>query len=219
MIESYWRQGAVGAAKIAVRNCAQFGSDFLSLIAEAKIDLSLELWRNTIAGEAVMHSGHSPAGPPLSVEATRNVFDVETIHRRDMFVPAGQKLQEVLRWADHRNVYSVQGAFARARDEVKSFDDWNRLWQIAAGTSVETRLGLFERLQKRIGSVDQHVAADFQLMPLELTGMKVLSAEPLADLGADLTLVGPGAEYAAWRRSPQRYQEWLELIRQKGFAP
>ena len=217
-IESYWGQNAVGAVKIAVRNCAQFGSDFLSLIAEAKIDLSLELWRNTIAGEAVIHSGHSPAAPPLSVDAARNVFDVDAIHRRDLFVPEDQKLRDVLRWADNRNVYSVQGAFARAKAEVKSFDDWKRLWQIAAGSSFETRLGLFDRLQKRLGAVDQHVAADFQLMPQELTGMKDLS-EPIADLGADLTLVGPGAEYAAWRRLTQRYQEWLELARQKGFAP
>jgi hypothetical protein len=40
-IESYWGQGAGGAAKIAVRNCAQFRSDFLSLIAEVKMDVSL----------------------------------------------------------------------------------------------------------------------------------------------------------------------------------
>jgi hypothetical protein len=121
----------------------------------------------------------------------------------------------------------------------RSLEDWNALWDQAESGSLLAEVvypGGTRRDQPQLqglpplrgrrpprGVPDEpfrkrFVPQDFRLVSVKPDGGDALTAEQMAEYGADLELVGPGKPYDRWRETAE-YQQWLEDVRRTMAGP
>jgi hypothetical protein len=133
-------------------------------------------------------------------------------------------LPTVIKLREQHNVYAAgermlqhgtwdisDGNFKRQALEAtrgKDLADWNQFWGLENSGSVSSDVrfqggDLNARAQT---ALEQLTAEDFRLRP-DSAGYR--AGPDGKDLGADVDLVGPGAAYERWKKTPE-YQEWLK---------
>ena len=135
-------------------------------------------------------------------------------------------VKQLVAYQEQRNIHSGGGRLLWCRGTtgstalspdgtVNDLEAWQRFWGQQATTSQTGRVH-FEggaALARAISNLNsgEVTPADFRLRA-DSAGYR---AGPNGkDLGADVDLVGPGAAYERWNKTPE-YQQWLEETGQK----
>jgi hypothetical protein len=157
----------------------------------------------------------------LNIETSRNVFDASFVFRFEQgppgkLLPPGEAeayVAHVVDWIGEQNLYAGANVFfdlGATGEEllrpVGSLEEWRRFWGTGETNSIEGHArfeggNLLARLE---ASAEQLTPEDFRLRP-DSAGYRALDGK---DLGADVDLVGPGAAYERWKKTPE-YQQWL----------
>src|SRR5262249_7168041 len=130
---------------------------------------------------------------------------------------ADKYLRDVLAWSGDNNVYAASSSFLAGSTEkgpqdpekpITTLKGWRQFWQTPEASSIEGSVRFVGgNLSARIRRAPTEVtAADFRLRP-DSAGYR--AGKDGKDLGADVDLVGPGAAYERWKKTPE-YQEWLK---------
>jgi hypothetical protein len=123
----------------------------------------------------------------------------------------------LLEWVGQRNLYAAERSFlsigfgvpgqVQPLPGIRRLADWNRLWARGDTDSLQGRI----RYQGDIPS--EAVLAPRNLHPVDFRlhsdSAGKGAGEGGRDLGADVDLVGPGAAYERWKKTPE-YQQWLK---------
>jgi hypothetical protein len=137
-------------------------------------------------------------------------------------------LKRLVAWKEQNNLYSQNGKdllkltfnhqpISQVRGR-KSLADWNEFWQLTGTGSRQVRVqckggDLWATMYR---TPDQVSPEDFRLLP-DSPGHG--QGPGGRDLGADVDLVGPGAAYERWKKTPE-YQQWLKDTEQvRGGKP
>jgi hypothetical protein len=126
-------------------------------------------------------------------------------------------LLRMLAWRDRSNLYAPGGSalvWTEAPKGVsrefgpRNLADWKRLWASRDGDAAEGRViyqggDLLARLR---AAPERLTTEDFRLRS-DSAGYR--AGKDGKDLGADVDLVGPGAAYERWKKTPD-YQQWLK---------
>jgi serine/threonine protein kinase len=119
-------------------------------------------------------------------------------------------LPKMIRWQERGNIYGLgEGPFLgtwasqRANGLLKDLAEWNTFWELKDTGSVQQKVRLRGN-PMLITGLEVITPDDFRLRP-DSAGYK--AGKDGKDLGADVDLVGPGAAYERWKRTPE-YQEW-----------
>jgi hypothetical protein len=125
-------------------------------------------------------------------------------------------IMSVVGWGDKRNAYSRGGTsmqWSPRQGESQplspgNLKDWQRRWKLTDSESVEgtIRFEGGDLLNRAATSPEKLTTADFRLRP-DSVGYR--AGPGGKDLGADIDLVGPGAAYERWKKTPD-YQAWLK---------
>jgi hypothetical protein len=128
-------------------------------------------------------------------------------------------IPQLLRWRDQGNVYWLgEEAFVACLPTgfIKDLAEWNQYWGLKDTGSLQGRVLLRGNPQGLLASnPDAITPAHFRLRP-DSAGYQ--AAKDGKDLGADVDLVGPGAAYEKWKKTPE-YQQWLKDTRQRRERP
>jgi hypothetical protein len=154
--------------------------------------------------------------PPESFHEDAKPLSVEEAERL---------LPRLMAWREERNLYrkgSTYQGFTRVKDPggpkrefihdalpaARTFADWQRLWKTGDSGSAEgvIRYEGGNMLAKARAAPERVTPADFRLRP-DSAGYR--AGKDRKDLGADVDLVGPGAAYERWKKTPE-YQQWLK---------
>src|SRR5262249_36510920 len=138
----------------------------------------------------------------------------------DNVVPASEVeaiLGKGVGWKGEGNLFSLSGPFLNyAASEkalahtrpLESLAEWKQLWGSRETGSVTGQVR-FQRgnLPAKIATAPEAITPDdFRLRP-DSAGYR--AGKDGKDIGADVDLVGPGAAYERWKKTPE-YQQWLE---------
>src|SRR5262249_26816548 len=132
---------------------------------------------------------------------------------------AEKRLTRLVSWQGDRNVYTTNGPFLKL-SLAKPWRDmpnpklpgglagWKKVWTSAETGSVDGSVrfhggNLLDRLQM---DPEKVTPQDYRLRP-DSAGYR--AGKDGKDLGADVDLVGPGAAYERWKKTPE-YQQWLK---------
>jgi hypothetical protein len=171
---------------------------------------------------------------PVQVETSGNIFNGHILFTQGPTFLAKEKvlsaseaeelLTKLVDWRENRNLYFTPkdadllsllavpspGKYTvlSPTAPIKTLEDWKRFWDLE---ETDSQLG-----QAKFQGGDLHAKAvltphlltpeDFRLRP-DSAGYK--AAKDGKDLGADVDLVGPGAAYERWKKTPE-YREWLK---------
>lgn len=168
-------------------------------------------------GGELLGDGTGPA--PLRLSATDCLIQCPSLFRTEMH-PKFARLDDwpldrtdrlarfLLAWEGRGNVYlpttgyvlfhgDGKGTLAQA---FKKRDEWRKAWGARDGEGLEA-VAAFRGEAKLGRSPLLLSASDFRLAP----------GSPGQGKGADISLVGPGAPYEAWRKSPE-YAAWRKRV-------
>jgi len=240
--------GSTFGKSLSVDNCLLTGKiTFVHRVGDSK-DSALRLTRNTFRtvgpalrfntydGEPATFAAVERTVPALHVEATGNVF--HTYHALEFqqqaktpLLPgeAEPYLRRMLDWQGERNLYAVSGPFLKLTRAAPWLDlppaeitaglaGGEELWGSAEAGSIEGRVRYLggEPLAKIETALEKLAPDDFRLRA-DSAGYR--AGKEGEDLGADVNLVGPGAAYEKWKKTPE-YQEWLKNTGQRTeFTP
>jgi len=217
-----------------IQNCLHAGHHVLGLDQHGSdYDVDVRLLDNTFIstdGAAPIFFSHGPAPAKgaqakkaIRVEASGNIFDASVvlhIHPGSE-LPAGEivppkeaemRTQAILGWEDRGNLYNVPRLISwhgvDAEHGPKSLADWKKFW---GNPNADVREGQVrykggDRASKLSTARAKLTPDDFRLRP-DSAGSK--AGKDKKDLGADVDLVGPGAAYERWKKTPE-YQQWLK---------
>jgi hypothetical protein len=155
----------------------------------------------------------------LRIDARNNVFDSNAVLILQLPAPGifqpnvdQQLLPRCMAWSESKNHYGGNLLMLAGQGEsvwaVKSLKEWQSYWGLKDAGSLQGKVlyqGGDVRTRKS-AEPDTLALADFRLhadSPGKGTG------EGGRDLGADVTLVGPGPAYERWKKTPE-YQQWLK---------
>jgi hypothetical protein len=167
----------------------------------------------------------------LRLEASGNVFDATSVfefgQKTKTVLPPGQAeacLVRMVSWQGERNVYPASAALlhlSRADPWVNlgppklpaGLAGWKQLWGTTETGSIQGRVHYMggDLLAKAQLALEKITPEDFRLLPGS-AGYR--AGKDGKDLGADVDLVGPGAGYERWKKTPD-YQQWLKDTGQK----
>jgi hypothetical protein len=192
-------------------------------------DVEIRLARNTLVAvnaQAVHFAlfpkiddlNKHPALKPFGVEAAHNVIDARCVlvfgkdakpldAREDEAL-----LQRTFSWRDQGNVYLVRDGFLSWShkldlvNDCKTLVEWKQLWDEPDAAGIEGRPRyLGGDLASRLSAGAQSITPNDFRLRADSAGYR---ADPDGkDLGADVDLVGPGAPYERWKKTPE-YQQW-----------
>jgi serine/threonine protein kinase/WD40 repeat protein len=238
-ISCIWPSGG----RIYVENCTVSPTGFWLMLNPDFLkgkDFDIRLARNTwVVGafaefRLVADKPEPVAGPnrnPVLWEMEDNIIDFTDYYMQTRRFVAGtptpQSSEEMLqRWVtlkERNNVYGqgthwMQHVARQNKEEVKlggqmkTLADWRRFWKMTdndyrQGKALYLVGNLHAKLKKRPDSIE---AEDFRLHP-DSPGWR--AGPDRRDLGADVDLVGPGAAYERWKKTPA-YKEWLRATGQ-----
>jgi tetratricopeptide (TPR) repeat protein len=187
----------------------------------AAIQIVLDAAPDAITGDG------NPLVTPLRLQASANIFDgndsalsFQSFQPTAPFLAEPGKTEEFLRrlaeWRDEHNLYADQARLLRlwvggkrlAGPQWETLADWQRLWALAASDSQHGRVNYQGGdLHSRLTTAPEKLTPDdFRLRP-DSAGYR--AGPDGKDLGADVNLVGPGAAYERWKKTPE-YQAWLK---------
>jgi hypothetical protein len=169
-----------------------------------------------------------PSPPSFHVDTSDCVFDCPHLidfAQTDAFLDKSSALTpdaaeavllRLLQWQGQRNAFAAgansvrwnHGAQSQPPHGPQSLEDWGRFWGTVETDSQEGSIH-FEggNLRSRVeADLDRLTPDDFRLRP-DSAGYR--AGPDGNDLGADIDLVGPGAGYERWKKTPG-YQEWLK---------
>jgi hypothetical protein len=201
-----------------------------SLEAGPVQQVSVLLRHNTWATTNVVFiaPGSAPLTPPqqprLSIEAAHNVFDSRDrfLHYRPLGPnaaappprPWADMVRETLEWRDEASLYPAKISLRAGPDPwpppvlVEGIAAWDRFWKRPPPGSLTGRPkfqgGDLYSIAK--APSERLKPDDFRLRP-DSPGYR--AGKDGKDLGADVELVGPGAGYERWKKTPE-YQQWLK---------
>src|SRR5262249_32371982 len=192
---------------------------------------SVRLTRDTFATALTLRSGSSfnakdladqLSDKALRVEIADNVIDTgnvfEFVQWANEPLPPGEAepyVPRLVSWNGERNAYGAGSAFLRlaglpwpeplAAKLTAGLAGWEQLWGTAEAGSVQGRIrfkggDLLARAQE---APEKLTPEDFRLRP-DSAGYQ--AGKDKKDLGADVDLVGPGAAYEKWKKTPE-YQQ------------
>jgi hypothetical protein len=218
--------------KCRIQNCLATGKYALRLCSESypPKPASVVLAGNTLVGwdapilllldPTLKPDGDGAAGG-FRFEASTNVLDGGNIILNSFYLKPGDPpptesefLRSSLSWMGDRNQFSPGPAFtawAHARAGgygIKDFAEWNKFWrQDSSGCkSGKVRYHGGDLASRAELAPEQLTPDDFRLRP-DSAGYR--AGKDKKDLGADIDLVGPGAAYEQWKKTPD-YQQWLK---------
>jgi hypothetical protein len=158
----------------------------------------------------------------LRVQASGNVFDgrsvlLEAMVQRSPSAEAEVYLKQRVGWRGDQNLFAAGGTWLnlhphgnawKSLKPINSLADWQRFWGSAEKGSIEGEVryrggDLHSKLRE---SPEKLTPDDFRLRS-DSAGHA--AGEDGKDLGADIDLVGPGAAYERWKKTPE-YQQWLK---------
>jgi len=212
-------------------------------IAQQPADLraaTLRLRRNTVLGNACVYvpidslrknAAADASGPSICVEASQNVFNpafdwpVLLANYSGDSPPQTADLAPLVprlaNWQGERNLFPADRRLLEAsvgfdRKQAESVADltgWSRFWGPTDSDSLQGRIQLQGDaiLDGLYTSPEKIQAEDFRLRP-DSPGYR--AGPDGKDLGADVDLVGPGAAYERWKKTPE-YQDWLRDVIEK----
>jgi len=129
-------------------------------------------------------------------------------------------LRRLLSWQEGRNLYAPPGGSLLvlhmyrhwgdkppAEQRLKTLEEWNKFWGLSDTGSLEG-LPRYRHPQASYQSplAEKLIPEDFRLLP-DTPGYR--AGKDGKDRGADVNLVGPGAAYERWKKTPE-YQKWLK---------
>jgi hypothetical protein len=158
-----------------------------------------------------------------NVWQVRNVFGLNAAStKHPQGLPAEEQrriIPSLLRWRHQDDVYALeQEAFVSGPPTgfLKNLAEWNQYWELKDTGSLQGRILLRGNPQGLLESnPDAITPAHFRLRA-DSAGAQ--AAKDKKDLGADVELVGPGAAYEKWKKTPE-YQQWLKDTRQRRARP
>jgi serine/threonine protein kinase len=131
-------------------------------------------------------------------------------------IDAEAVLMPLVEWRERRNLFSTSATaihWAPGLHDSRilapaGLEGWLRRWNQTESESFEgmPRFHGGNLLAKSAVSPEKITAEDFRLRP-DSAGYH--DGDDGKDLGADVDLVGPGAAYERWKKTPE-YQEWLK---------
>jgi hypothetical protein len=202
----------------------------------ALLDISIEIKRSTILSDyALFRLGlkcplpslpDSPQAPaPFRFDVSESILKApavlafeqrsEFLEKTPMLSPDDAKgaLLRLLKWQGERNLYVTRSPSVRWIADRKqqpprgpnNLEEWKQFWGTAEIDSLEGGLRFQGGdLSSRL-ALNELTPDDFRLRP-DSPGYRALPGGK--DLGADVDLVGPGAAYERWKKTPE-YQKWL----------
>lgn len=216
------------------KNCLHLGRlvMHLGLVDTRTNKLHVELSHNTyvtyaqaimLRGEPVSQTARDDAA--ITVDASGNVITAPIVLMMEsvalfapMVVDAESELTSRVRWNGQENLYRpaeryvtwINPPTAVSIPGPQTLADWRKLWNAVENGSVDEsprfQGGI---LQGRDPEEYQELTPDdFRLRP-DSAGYR--AGKDGKDLGADVDLVGPGAGYERWKKTPE-YQQWLKDI-------
>lgn len=180
-------------------------------------------------------AGAAPDRQPIQMHISGNVFDPinpvpgifslllppHFFHKDAQSLSATEAqalLPRLMDWHAERNLYGKFKAFQSIRlaDDsgnkpvpgLQTLADWQQLWKAGTSGSLQgvIRYEVGDVLAKMEATPELVTAADFRLRS-DSAGYR--GGKDGKDLGADVDLVGPGAAYERWKKTPD-YQQWLK---------
>jgi serine/threonine protein kinase len=230
----HWYSPARGRA--LVENCViSRGKISFIFRDEQQRGATLDMRGNTVAGDCISVSCHvkpklldETEGPaPLRVNFSGNVtrsslrekgllfFSQTELEQPYSLADVEFQMRHLIDLNEQQNVYQTGTRMFRLGTRRFNVSDgygelaaWDRLWKSPNAAPLEGNV-LFEGgdLANRASTAPEQLAAkDFRLRP-DSAGYR--AGKDGKDLGADVDLVGPGAAYERWKKTPE-YQEWLK---------
>jgi serine/threonine protein kinase len=224
-----------------VQNCLIAADDAVWYVPESADapEARLRLTRNTLASsfgltilvqpvvaEQIRNTKAKPIVPGL-IESEENVYEAHhllvlsgTNAEKDLepsFENVARISKELLRWRERSNVYGLKvGRFLWLHPQdhrlLKDLAEWNRVWALKDTSSVQAPVNLRGNPRHQVFVSPESVTADDFRLREDSAGYR--AGPDGKDLGADVDLVGPGAAYERWKKTPE-YQEWLKETGQK----
>jgi hypothetical protein len=195
--------------------------------------LGFVLW---IVPNAFTKPADQPVEPVLRVTATGNIFQSRWKRVLQLQTTPSVSLQEaetllrrLVSWEEARNLYArtdrllylsartkADGPPVAEAYRLNSLEEWNEFWGLAdtgsfGGLLSNRNASAFEASYPSQQVAVQRVPEDYRLLP-DNPGYR--AGPDGNDLGADVDLVGPGAAYERWKKTPE-YQQWLKETGQK----
>jgi hypothetical protein len=194
-------------------------------------DASVRLTHNLVlGGPGWQFGGNLMATTPVRVELSANIFDHDWhsiqfyFGRTDALQAddAKEVLKRLFRWQQEQDVATLRGkepVFAQVRGtratgepvtivQFNSLAAWKQLWDLpdAAVVGGKVNYQITYPRQKVRDAPEQVTPQDFRLRA-DSAGYR--AGKDGKDLGPDVDLVGPGAAYDRWKKTPA-YQQWLK---------
>ena len=200
-------------------------------------DVSIRVRRNTLVGNCLnltlFSKPHLPkageADPPIRLEFSGKVASWDATARNTGFFYFHQVYKEPLsadqaeallprlvHLDEKQNVYRTGTPMLQLVADWQSLGgrrgqdlaDWDRFWGQTNTGSVdgEIRFHGGDLITRARSAPEKLTAEDFRLWA-DSAGYR--AGKDKKDLGADVDLVGPGAAYEWWKKTPE-YQQWLK---------
>jgi hypothetical protein len=224
--------------RAALRNniivCIQAQASVFYVSARGGATADLQLTRNTFVGGSVnclLRNNRTDSEPGaggakwLRVRSSGNVCDLssELLHVGlfNRVEKPAEVIPQWISWAGDHNLYSTNArlnVWLNVSDKpvqlTSRLTDWRTFWGDPETGSVEGRRPRYlggDVMGRSVEAPAELMPEDFRLHP-ESAGH---AAGPDGqDLGADVSLVGPGPAYERWKKTPA-YQEWLKTTGQE----
>jgi hypothetical protein len=140
-------------------------------------------------------------------------------------VEAEDFLLRLVRWREQRNLYpkgitylSLKVSNQKGSKSLtptqggKSLAEWNKFWGLAETASIDGAIrfqGDYKKLFERPAGPSAWKETSPEVLRLRPDSAGYRAGKDGRDLGADIDLVGPGAAYERWKKTPA-YQDWLK---------
>jgi hypothetical protein len=220
--------GCSPQAELLVDNCLMVGSGvYLPLMHAGPAKVALK--RNTFVGfgQFVAIDFNKKFDPPtdekvvpsLQMQASANIFDgTMEVRHFDSAAAAEKLLTKLVTWREDGNLYllpmDIDLLWMRQSPEkaspvpTKTMADWKSLWGM---DDLDSKRGKAKfqggDLVAKAKLTPELVAPEDFRLRRDSDAYQV--GKGGKDLGADVDLVGPGAAYERWKKTPA-YQEWLK---------
>ena len=224
-------------ARRVMENCVVAGYTPMAIVysKSSGSDNSVRLIHNTFAintdpaidfrlGASVKIPAANLRRQPLTIDLSSNILHVRNILWIRQFtnenaidpVEAEAAFRLLVDWHEHQNLESLSGIYLASTlaeeqpnaDRFQNRAEWERFW---GSDHTGAREGQVRyqggNLPARLASEPEKLGPeDFRLRP-DSAGYR--AGDDGKDIGADIDLVGPGAAYERWQKTPA-YQQWLQ---------
>jgi hypothetical protein len=229
--------GLPPGARRVMENCVVAGHNALGMIYSRSdaSDISVRLAHNTFVvnpstvidfrlGASVKIPAANQRRQPFTFDLSSNILHARNIVWIRQFtnenaidpVKAEAAFRLLVDWHENQNLESLSGVYLASTlaeeqpnaDRFQNRTEWERFWgsDHTGAQKGKVRYQGGNLLAKLATEPEKLGPKDFRLRP-DSAGYR--AGEDGKDLGADIDLVGPGAAYERWQKTPA-YQQWLK---------